>query len=105
MLVITFHSADVTNINIVGGYQDHWCCVEELQNFDPALRKQIAIPYSGEEKDYSKCEVYDLNYSANATEDFLNWNRSVGDISTRRCERWVYDKSVFKSTIRSRVCC
>ena len=93
--------------NFIAGYMEHWCEVEELLDLPHSYQKDIAIPYDDEEEEvYSSCEHYDLNYSSYSTEDFLEWNRSAmvdEDTEVADCEAWVYDQSVFVSTIQSQV--
>ena len=105
-MVISYSTADVTNINIIGAFQDHWCYVDQLQNYSHTSQKEIAIPYEGKSREYEKCGVYDVDYSSYSSNDFQSWNRSLEVInaSTHKCRKWVFDKSVFESTIRSRVC-
>lgn len=44
---------------------EHWCAVPELEYLDPSARRNLSIPM--EERDgllvYSRCRMYDLNFT------------------------------------------
>ena len=48
--------------------------------------------------DYSKCEMYNLDYNKYSYDELANWNRSemVGgnDTSVVQCSSWMFDSSV-----------
>ncbi len=93
--------------NFAGYTQQHWCYVEQLQNYPHDWQKYVAIPYvDGNPAEYDSCLVYDLDY-ANLTDDVIrNWNRSLSiseETETVECDAWVYDQSEFVSTIVSDV--
>ena len=71
------------------------------------LQKNVAIPFDNDDPEqFSQCEYYALNYSHYGTEDFIYWNRSEmisEGTGRRRCNSWVYDRSVFTETVLSRV--
>ncbi|CAH1789323.1 unnamed protein product [Owenia fusiformis] len=95
--------------NFVVGNQNHWCKVDALANLSQYLQKEISIPIEtlqNGEQEYSKCFVYDhINYTQYSQEDFSSWNRTLHvfktNTSTTRCRHWVYDQSVYTSTIVS----
>ena len=67
--------------------------------------RYISIPLDND-GDYVSCERYDLNYSSYSIADLINWDRSVmvdNTTATVSCDDWVYDQSIFRSTIISRV--
>jgi hypothetical protein len=93
--------------NFIGGYQEHWCAIPELQDVPHYRQKQIAIPLN-DEGEYDTCYAYKLNYSQYTMTDFYTWNASdhVTD-DVMPCTDWVYDQSDYVSTISSEVglCC
>jgi len=103
----------------VGGQMKHWCRVEQLVSLPAAEQKYFAVPpkKAGErwnvnvtvgssDNFYHSCEMYALNWTAYSERDLRNWDRSHVENSTNttRCADWVYDRSMFESTIVSRVC-
>ena len=87
--------------------QDHWCEVSELKHLSYDTQKYIAIPEDWDPKlkkdRYSQCRYYDLNYT---DVDHRIWNRSqmiTNETQTKRCESWVYDRSIFVRTVVSEV--
>ena len=93
---------EVVTLIFAGAEMPHWCHVPELANYSFERQKLIAIPEDDTGTDYSSCELYSLNYSTFSESDFRNWNRSVmitEDTPRRRCSAWVYDQSIFVSTI------
>ena len=101
-----FHNLAMT---YVGPDQEHWCRVPRLANLTDAQQKYIAIPMeskAGGGSRYSKCERFNLDYNSIKQEDLESWNRSieVANASTIKCDSgWVYDKSIFTSTVLSQV--
>ena len=94
--------------NFIAGEQEHWCFIPELEHIPHDQQKEIAIPYDeesdGEEKTYSSCTAFKLNYSEYTTNDFYYWNRSMYDSATTyECTSWVYDQSLYVNTITSKV--
>ncbi len=67
----------------------------------------VSIPLSDDpDEEYSKCEVYALNFTGYSDEEFINWNRSEminGSTPKAKCSRWVYDRHEFVETLLSRV--
>ena len=52
--------------------------------------------------EYSKCEMYNLEYSSYSQEQLINWNRSAmlpRNVTKRRCSSWVYDTSEYNSLV------
>ena len=103
---------DGAGINFIGGTMDHWCEIPVLENFTHAQQKYIAIP--GDEEDngdtnYERCYQFPLNFSSFSQDDLLNWNRSImtegiSQDDWVKCDQgWVYDQSVWVSTITSQV--
>lgn len=45
---------------------DHWCAVPELAHLDPSERRNLSIPIETREGQsvYSRCLMYDVNYTA-----------------------------------------
>ena len=64
----------------------------------------IAIPDDADNS-YSQCEMFNINYDHLTDEDINNWNRSLfPKTKTIRCQHgWVYDKSIFTSSLVSQV--
>ncbi|CAH1788106.1 unnamed protein product [Owenia fusiformis] len=48
---------------------------------------------------YSKCRIYNLNYSAISVDEMLATNYT--NITTKTCDKWEYDRSVMKTTVMS----
>ncbi|XP_042890724.1 organic cation transporter protein-like isoform X3 [Penaeus japonicus] len=87
---------------------EHWCHVPGLGNgLDEwsSYLKNISIPWD-EEEGYSKCTYYDHNYTA-LTSHLSGDTWQPQDLEehlsnkTRTCSAWVFDDSVFKSTLVS----
>ncbi|XP_071542763.1 organic cation transporter protein-like isoform X2 [Panulirus ornatus] len=82
---------------------DHWCSVPGL-NTTHDLRN-ISIPWlddgAGRGK-YSSCSYYDRDWSTLVASGALD-GHSLPDlstnISTKECHQWIYDHSVYKTTI------
>ena len=93
--------------NFMGGAHEHWCKVDELQNFTSYQQKYISIPYEGKsDENFESCEVFNLPWQNYSMEDYDTWNRSVrtGDAGVVECNQWTFDSSTFESTISSEVC-
>src|SRR6218665_4229151 len=104
LLLLCLLVHDAISMIFVGADMPHWCQVPQLANFSYNRQKYIAIPMQDDE--YSACEMYDLNYDNYSTEDYLNWNRTlmaVNDTQLVPCSQWIYEQTVFISTIVSRV--
>jgi OCT family organic cation transporter-like MFS transporter 4/5 len=106
--VFVFGAFAVDSIHIVfiGASMDHWCRIPELENLPYGVQKNVAIPpvvtSSGDSMEYSKCEMYALNYSSYNESEFVTWNRSImatNDTQIVDCVDWTYDQSMFTSTI------
>jgi hypothetical protein len=100
----TFIGSDPIANNFIGGYQEHWCAIPELQDVPHYRQKQIAIPLN-DDGQYDTCYAYKLNYSQYTMTDFYTWNASdhVTD-DVMPCTNWVYDQSEYVSTATSEVC-
>ncbi len=105
VVVGMYHSAENMSNNFISPHHDHWCRVEQLDMLASDLQKHISIPWQDEENQvYSTCEVYDLPWHNMSTEDFKSWNRSNHkDAPLRRCSEWVYDDTLYVSTVSSKV--
>ena len=92
-------------IIFIGGDMEHWCQINRLENFTHTQQKYIAIPYEEDSTtNYDTCEYFDLQYEDYTYGDLLRWERnSTVNASTAECNSWVYDQSVFVSTIKSEV--
>jgi hypothetical protein len=116
MFIFTTYSADFVNMIFVGGEMEHWCRIEELSHLTPERQKYIAIPFENTESEkndditYSSCEMFDVNWTAYSEEELINWNRTAwlktvdnSTVAVRQCSSWNYNRSIFTSTIVSRV--
>ena len=112
LLQINFTKPGYSNMGITffGGNMDHWCQIPRLANFSFEQQKNIAIPFEEPSKsDFNQCYMYDMNYSAYSDEELVNWNRtlmeSVSNVTIECRNGWVFDKSVFVSSIVSQDKC
>ena len=115
MAVLSFWSMESVGINFIGGHMDHWCEVEELQNFTHDTQKYIAIPFDTdwlderEEDDevvFAQCDMYGYNYSDYSILEYITWDRVTmvtNDTVVTECDSWVYDQSEYYSSIMSEV--
>jgi hypothetical protein len=116
MFILTSYSADFVNMIFVGGEMEHWCRIAELSHLPAERQKYIAIPLDdskSQDRDvatYSSCEMFDVNWTTFSREDLINWNRSEwlgstdnSTIAVRQCSSWNFNRSIFTSTIVSRV--
>ena len=96
-------------IVFIAGVPEHWCETPDLAglNLTSDVIKNVTIPL--EEKDgvtgYSSCLRYQRNYTGWTQEDVLgelSRNRS-GDPVEKCQDGWVYDNSIYTSTIVSKV--
>ncbi|KAF5294934.1 hypothetical protein FQR65_LT10646 [Abscondita terminalis] len=72
----------------------HWCRVPELDNLDIDKAKNISIPIEkiDDETRFSQCSMFNKNYSSENVASQIN--------ETISCQNgWVYDQSVYKSSI------
>ena len=104
--IFTFSATDSISINFLAAKMDHWCYVPGLENYSHAQQREIGIPGSetGSNHGYSHCHRYPgdfTRYSKNTSMNNTDLNMTFDDSTT--CSRWVYDKSVFVSTIVSQV--
>ncbi|CAD5114726.1 DgyrCDS3769 [Dimorphilus gyrociliatus] len=63
-------------MNFIGGKQEHWCKVPELQRLSFRRQKLIAIPNGSSKSAYVQCKTFPLNYSSYSISDFLQWNET-----------------------------
>lgn len=92
--------------NFIAGSQEHWCRIPELEDVPHDQQKYIAIPVEGgsDSDQYDSCYAFNLNYSQYTMTDFYYWNRSAhvtADVIP--CTDWVYDQSLYVTTITSEV--
>ena len=104
--IFKFFSTDSISINFLAAKMDHWCYVPGSENYSHAQQRQIGIPgsESGSNPGYSHCHRYPgdfTRYSKNTSMNSTVLNMTFADSTT--CSLWVYDKSVFVSTIVSQV--
>ena len=99
---------------------DHWCLIEELQHLPAVDQKKLAIPTDETGRQtYSRCYMYDRNYSMllnlgrntalNSPGYNLNVSHSDHVVISQNdplvpCKQWVFDQSMFTSTVISQVC-
>ena len=76
-----------------------------MENFSFETQKYVAIPNREDEPtEYQSCKMYDLDYGNLTDDQILNWDRNItANISLIDCTEWIYDQSVFISTINSKV--
>ena len=114
---VSMISMEGANMNFVGGTMEHWCQIPALTNFSHIQQKYISIPGddstsrarqdSGAE--YERCHRFPLDFSKYTQDELVNWDRTLmtGNISKDQwiqCDHgWVYDQSVWISTINSEV--
>ncbi|OAD57079.1 Organic cation transporter 1 [Eufriesea mexicana] len=94
----------------VSASPEHWCRIPELENMTDLMsldeRKALSLPYveksDGKVKKYSKCKMYDVNYTAIVE----SWTRlpppPVGnpDWPVTKCRHgWIYDNRDYDSTL------
>jgi hypothetical protein len=116
IFVHTIFSVELFNMIFVGAQVDHWCSVDKLSGLTPEQQRYVAIPMTSSLADdvivYSSCEMFDMNWTTFSVDELVNWNRTEwlkemdtenSTLSTRKCSKWNYDRSVFTSTIVSRV--
>ena len=112
LFALNMFCMEVFNMIFVGGQMDHWCLVEELSSLPDDRQKYLAIPpavNTGSDvvAEYSRCEVYSINWTTYSVEELAVWNRTQlireNVTTTRPCTAWNYDRSTFASSIVSRV--
>ncbi|XP_042219669.1 organic cation transporter protein-like [Homarus americanus] len=92
---------------------DHWCNVPGLNDtvqemVDPPLHphhlKNFSIPWTSK-NGYAKCEYYNHNYTTLlpqlVTEEGPGLHHLPINASTTTCDSWVFDESLFQSTLVS----
>ncbi len=116
MSLLYLSSIDPITMIFVGADMPHWCHIGSLTHLPFDKQKYIGIPYSSgspgyiespDEPVYSSCEMYDLNYSSFSDDELYYWNRTLmidENTPVVECSQWVYDQTIFVSTIINRVC-
>ncbi len=101
---VVLHGVNLNIWNFVGGHHSHWCKVDELLHLGEDQQKYIAIPYEDDsQEDFSSCDMFDLDWGNYSAEDFQVWNRSLHQGQADQCHQWVFDNTLFTSTIISEV--
>lgn len=96
VLPIICHSFPSMSWTFILGKHDHRCAMSELLNdsYQPYGEERTAVNNNSEGdivvETYSQCTIITNNYHTNIT-------------ATKKCDRWVYDKSVFQTTVISDV--
>ena len=109
IFLVCMYSCDSIHMIFIGADMAHWCRVEELVHLPYDQQKYVAVPYDESAADgYSSCLTFaDRNYSVYGEDELLRWNRSEQFTSdtpvVAACTKWVYDQSIFSSTIVSKV--
>ena len=119
MFAFALFGLDAVTMVFVGASMPHWCRVEELSNLSYSQQKYIAIPPPEDTSDadsnpdapvdgvfYSSCRMYNISYEQYDEEYFNSWNRTDmvdENTPTITCNKWIYEQTIFISTIVSRV--
>lgn len=99
----SFTGSETYSHNFIGGEQEHWCVVPELQDIPHDQQKYIAIPDDSEGV-YDSCSSFNMSYDGYSLTDYYYWNRTVHETSnTVPCKDWVYDQSEYLTTVTSEV--
>ena len=108
VMYFSMYTVDSIHMVFVGARMDHWCRVDELVGLPDDVQKNVAIPNDGNsETEFSSCERFQLDFSQFNESDFYSWNRSAmtsNNTPVVSCQHWVYDQSMFTSTVVSKVC-
>ena len=78
------------------------CCSKCSHDFSMQSLFKLYLFLSWLVGEYSRCEMYNLEYSSYSQEQFNNWNRSAmlsRNVTKRRCSSWVYDTSEYNSLV------
>lgn len=93
--IIDFYAYDIV---FAAAIPDHWCTIPYLNTTDLSSEeiKKLAIPKEEKNGDlvFSSCLLYDADRIKNGSNE---------DRKTKKCSRWTYDESVYKSTIVTEV--
>ena len=96
--VISFYSYEIV---FTAAIPDHWCTLPQLntnQSSNLTIEKQKEFYLPKEERNgelvYSSCLMYDDTVIINGSDNLRK---------TKKCSKWTYDQSVFRSTIVSEV--
>ena len=93
--IIGFYAYDIVFAAAIPG---HWCTIPDLNTTDLSSEeiKKLAIPKEEKNGDlvFSSCLLYDADRIKNGSNE---------DRKTKKCSRWTYDESVYKSTIVTEV--
>jgi hypothetical protein len=116
MFVLNMFCMEFLNLIFVGGEMDHWCSIEALNDLPPQQQKYVAIPAaslidaSDDVETYSKCDMFNVNWTAYNVDELSSWNRTEWltnsankSLELTRCAAWNYDHSIYKSSIVSSV--
>lgn len=88
---------------------EHWCHISELDKFNSSSfdYRNISIPWitdpdGGSEGKYSSCEYYDRDWEGLVSSGALDsppFPDLPANVSTKGCEDWTFDHSIYKSTV------
>ena len=89
----------------LGAMPDHYCKIPALEsmNISEDVLKNATIPFEGSQ--YSKCQMYQRNYTNWTTQDVIEAAMSdKQSLQIIPCtDGWNYDDSIYKSTIVTQV--
>ena len=87
------------------GLPDHACHVPGAPaDLSISELKRIGSPLvSDTSNKYDVCRVYNLNFTSVYSAENRTFNNSGIDILTSQCDQWIYDPSVYETSIVTRV--
>ncbi len=106
-----FHGMQSSFVNFVSPHHEHWCRIDNLVSYSPDIQKNISIPYIEDDyylSGYEQCYMYNLQWDNYSETTYATWNRTKMTEGTDIIEcnnGWVYDRSVFRTSMTSEVRC